>query len=158
MFNHSEIDKGPGVRVPPPVIFGGFILAALGLNEILPSAKLDITVIRIMGWGLCFGAIVIAGITVGQFLRAGTNIEPWKPDTKLIRSGLYQYSRNPIYLAFVVFTVGLGLSLDIFWVAGSVVPSVWVLHRLVILKEEEYLVSKFGQEYTDYCEQVRRWL
>ncbi|MGH1461439.1 MAG: methyltransferase family protein [Neptuniibacter sp.] len=111
-----------------------------------------------VGWALCGFAFMLAITAALQFFKAKTHIEPWRPAQSLILSGLFRYSRNPIYLAFILFTLGLGISLNSLWVMLSTIPATWVLQRFVILKEERYLTAKFGKQYLEYCERVRRWL
>jgi len=151
-------DQGPAVKVPPPLIFGLFILLALMLNRWLPMSIVDFISLKYIGWGLCTISLLLAGGAVVQFVLAGTHIEPWKPANSLIYSGFFRYSRNPIYLAFVLFTLGLGLLLNNLWVWLSLCPSILLLQRFVITKEERYLTERFGRDYTEYCQKVRRWL
>lgn len=153
-----ENDKGPAVKLPPPLIFVVFILLALGAEYIWPTSLIGLEGLKFIGWGLCSFAFVLAMTAALQFLKAKTHIEPWKPAQSLILSGLFRYSRNPIYLAFILFTIGLGISLNSLWVMLSTFPATLVLKHLVILKEERYLTVKFGKQYLEYCARVRRWL
>jgi protein-S-isoprenylcysteine O-methyltransferase Ste14 len=100
---------------------------------------------------------VIIFIATHSFKRAQTNIEPWKPTVRIISSGIFAYSRNPIYVAFCIITVGIGLILNSFWVVSSFIPSIIVIFFIAIKREEVYLENKFGQEYLSYKENVRRW-
>ena len=154
----TEKDKGPAVKVPPPLIFFVFILLAWWLNDLAPfRLKASETMIS-LGWLLCLASFLLACTSVYQFFKARTHIEPWKPADALIVSGVFRFSRNPIYLAFVLFTVGLGLVMNNLWIVSSIAPSIAVLHGLVITREERYLRARFGQGYEDYCNKVRRWL
>lgn len=152
-----ESDKGPAVKLPPPLIFMVFILLALGGEYTWPTSLIGLEALRYIGWGLCSFAFVLAITAALQFLKAKTHIEPWRPAQSLILSGLFRYSRNPIYLAFILFTIGLGISLNSLWVMLSTIPATWVLQHFVILKEERYLTAKFGKQYLEYCARVRRW-
>ncbi|MCJ8304221.1 isoprenylcysteine carboxylmethyltransferase family protein, partial [Shewanella sp.] len=90
--------------------------------------------------------------------RVKTNIEPWKPTTKIISTGIYAYSRNPIYLAFCTIPLGLGLFFSHIWLMLSVIPACISVYYLAIRPEEAYLTEKFGDEYLAYRSRVRRWL
>jgi protein-S-isoprenylcysteine O-methyltransferase Ste14 len=155
---NTKKDKGPAVKVPPPVIFLAFILLAWWLNDLVPLRLKAAETIISLGWLFCIASFLLACASVYQFVKARTHIEPWKPADALIISGVFRFSRNPIYLAFVLFTFGLGLVMNNLWVVLSIMPSIAVLHRWVIIKEERYLSSRFGKEYRDYCNNVRRWL
>jgi len=103
--------------------------------------------------GIC--AIVFIRQT---FKNVETNIEPWKPTTTIISTGIYSHSRNPIYVAFCLILIGAGIFLDSWWVLISVMPSAVLVYYLAIRKEEAYLEKKFGEEYLLYQNEVRRWL
>ncbi|MBL4819416.1 MAG: isoprenylcysteine carboxylmethyltransferase family protein, partial [Gammaproteobacteria bacterium] len=93
-----------------------------------------------------------------RFRREETSIEPWKPTTKVMSTGLYAHSRNPIYVSFCLMIIGVGLSQNSFWILISFVPCAFIIFHTAIAKEEKYLEQKFGEEYKKYKEKVRRWL
>ena len=93
-----------------------------------------------------------------SFIKAKTHIEPWQPASQLITTGLYRYSRNPIYLTFFIFTLCLGLILSKLWIMLMAIPALWVMNTYVIAKEEAYLEATFLDKYTKYKREVRRWL
>jgi protein-S-isoprenylcysteine O-methyltransferase Ste14 len=92
------------------------------------------------------------------FNRLKTHIEPWKPTSAIITTGIYGYSRNPIYVAFAVSTIGIGLMANSLWVVMSFLPASMAVYIVAIKKEEVYLEQKFGEEYLNYKNKVRRWL
>ncbi|EAS41432.1 isoprenylcysteine carboxylmethyltransferase family protein [Photobacterium profundum] len=107
----------------------------------------------------CFlGAILgLAGIV--SFAKARTSIDPRKPQkaSRLITSGIYRYSRNPMYLGLVLFqlaavfyfgAISCFLMLGIFF---------FFMNNFQIEPEEEVLTAIFGDDYKKYCSEVRRW-
>jgi protein-S-isoprenylcysteine O-methyltransferase Ste14 len=68
------------------------------------------------------------------------------------------YSRNPIYLAFSLFQLGIAIWVNSVWLLVTLVGAVALLHGIVIPREEEYLERKFGAEYLDYKASARCWL
>jgi protein-S-isoprenylcysteine O-methyltransferase Ste14 len=100
----------------------------------------------------------LALVALFQFFRAKTHIEPWQPTSVIIESGVFRYSRNPIYLAYCIAMLGGGLLLDSWWGIVAIAPLAGLLQVLVIRKEETYLETKFGDSYLDYKRRVRRWL
>jgi protein-S-isoprenylcysteine O-methyltransferase Ste14 len=93
---------------------------------------------RTVGLILTLVAVAFFLSAVRSFRIAGTPVPANRPATTIVRTGLYRFSRNPIYLAFSLFQLGI---------------AIWVIRR-----EEEYLERKFGAQYLDYKASVRRWL
>ena len=80
-------------------------------------------------------------------------------DTKrLIKTGIFAYTRNPIYLAFVLFDFSMFLVFEnVMHLLSSLGLFIWI-NNYVIKAEENYLKNKFGDEFVRYCGTVRRWL
>lgn len=81
-----------------------------------------------------------------------------QPTTTIVKVGPYQFSRNPIYLAFSLFQTGVSLGVNDAWILITLLPAIAVMSFVVIPREERYLESRFGEEYADYKARVRRWL
>ncbi len=148
---------GASVKFPPPIVFLLFMLIAYAVSYLL-TIQISNT-FNLLYIGSFFVALGLSVILIAfySFKRAQTNIEPWKPTTKIISSGIFAYSRNPIYVALCVITIGIGMILNNLWVALSFIPSIVVIFFMAIKKEELYLENKFGQDYMSYKEKVRRW-
>ena len=107
-------------------------------------------------------ALVLAGLAlmVGslvQFARARTTVMPRETARVLITSGVFQLSRNPIYVADSLILAGLCLRWDLgtlIWVPVFVA----VINQRFIAGEEAHLRAKFGEEFHDWAEKVRRWI
>ncbi len=156
---HDQVSEdNAGVKIPPPLIWVGLLVIGLAIDS--PWFRLQTTsaVELIIGaLVFCLGACVAAA-SVPRHKKGGSNIEPWKPTTTIFTDGIYGYSRNPIYLAMLIGFAGIAIAagslaafplLIIFWA---------ILQFYVIAREERYLESKFGQEYIDYRNKVRRWI
>lgn len=109
---------------------------------------------------ICIIGIGIDLVSVGLFARTKTTVSPFSPDktSQLVISGLYQYTRNPMYLGMALILTGLAI-----WLGNAaafiMVPIfIWFITVLQIIPEEEILLEKFGEEYGDYKMRVRRWL
>ena len=86
------------------------------------------------------------------------NPAPPTETNKLIKTGVFAYTRNPIYLAFIFFHLSMFLLFEnVMYFLSSVGQAIW-LHNWVVLKEEEYLESKMQSEYIRYKDSVRRWM
>jgi protein-S-isoprenylcysteine O-methyltransferase Ste14 len=81
------------------------------------------------------------------------------PDTadKLVTSGIFAVSRNPIYVAFALVLIGQFLIFPNWILLVYFGAAVWLFNRQ-ILREEEYLKKHYGAEYAEYCKKVRRYL
>lgn len=148
---------GPGVRLPPPLVFLAFLLAGAGLHYLAPVGIADSALLRFIGASLCLLAVLTLFLLGLTFRRRKTPMEPWKPTASIISHGFYAYSRNPIYVAFCFIVIGIGLSRNSLWMVLSFLPSAFVVFHTAIRREEQYLEQKFGAGYRRYRERVRRW-
>jgi protein-S-isoprenylcysteine O-methyltransferase Ste14 len=147
-----------GVIAPPPLIFVVFMVLGWPLEFWRPTTVLTGPLWSRIGIGLIVLAVLIIFIAGFQFWRARTSPEPWRPTTAIVETGLFRYSRNPMYLAGALFHIGVALLLGSLWVAVSLLPALVVLHYGVIRREEIYLTRKFGDAYRSYLARVPRWL
>ena len=151
-------DRGPGVFIPPPLIFIAAVLIGYLMDAIYPLAKLNSYFWLLLGSTGIILCIGVLGYALMSFIKAKTHIEPWQPASQLITTGLYRYSRNPIYLTFFIFTLCLGLVLSKLWIILMGIPALWVMNTYVIAKEEAYLEATFLDKYIKYKREVRRWI
>ena len=152
-----EQDK-PGVSIPPPLLFILPIVVALALERLVPTSFAPGTlpwaagvVFVVTGTALC-----VSGFYTQK--RAGTDPIPFNPSTCIVAHGPYRFSRNPMYLGFALVTLGIALLVNSGWMLLAVPIGLLLVHRLVIVREERYLERKFGEEYLNYKNRVRRWI
>jgi len=93
-------------------------------------------------------------VSFGQSFRVG--IDQDHPD-RLITTGIFALSRNPIYLAFGLILLGQFLVFSNWILLIYLVTAIWLFNRQ-ILREEGYLKQHYGKEYSDYYKRVRRYL
>lgn len=151
----------PGVIMKPPKIFLIFIAAGLALDLALPWSLISAVkgpVATSVGAALLFAGIALMWRAVSRFGREGTNVPTDRPAETLVTSGLYRYTRNPIYLSFMALYLGIGFVLDNAWMLVLAFPFLLLLQIGVIAREERYLEAKFGEAYRNYKRHVRRWL
>jgi len=154
-----ENDKsGASVKFPPPLVFLTLILAAYGGHHFWPMRLGSLSGFKTIGVVIVIMGFCIAILAFRSFKRAKTNIEPWKPTTKIVSTGIFAYSRNPIYGALCLITIGTGAFFNSVWILLSFIPSAVIIYYIAIKKEEVYLEEKFGKEYLHYKNKVRRWL
>lgn len=108
---------------------------------------------------LAGGLIALAGVR--EFARARTTVNPLSPQraSHLVTGGIYQYTRNPMYLGMLLVLAGWGVWLGnaAALLAGPLL-AVLVLDALQIAPEERVMRARFGDDYARYAAQVRRWL
>jgi len=109
---------------------------------------------------ICIIGIGIDLVSVGLFARNKTTVSPFSPNKTeaLVTSGLYQYTRNPMYLGMACILTGLGVWLGNFASFAMIPCFIWYITQLQIIPEEEILLEKFGEEYGEYMLRVRRWI
>jgi protein-S-isoprenylcysteine O-methyltransferase Ste14 len=148
----------PKVIAPPPLIyFTGLVFGGI-TTWFYPNQILNGGLAVVLANLLILAGISVIAIVFLQMRKAKTNIEPWKPTTKILDSGFYGYSRNPIYAAMILIYLGVSCFFNSVWFFVSLPLSLLIIHFGVILREEKYLENKFGEEYLDYKQRVRRWI
>jgi protein-S-isoprenylcysteine O-methyltransferase Ste14 len=144
--------------VRPPVVY----LASIGLGLLVhwfwPVRVFAASVGMPIGVLLVLAAIALFISCVRTFRNADTPVPGNRPTTTIVRSGPYRFSRNPIYLAFTIFQVGLALWVNSLAVLLAVFPALALMMLVVIPREERYLETRFPAEYLRYKHAVRRWL
>ena len=145
--------------LPPPLIF----LAALVVGPAAATSRPDPLAARRRGptgsaacwWGSPSRSRCRA---FSRCWRRETAIDPYKATTAIVQAGPYRFSRNPLYVALTLLSVGIAAWSNTLWILLLLVPAVVVLRIGVIRREEAYLDRKFGDEYRAYQARVRRWI
>jgi protein-S-isoprenylcysteine O-methyltransferase Ste14 len=114
--------------------------------------------VKWLGLGLAALGFVLGVLAVIEFRRARAATDPKKPVNNFVATGIYRYTRNPIYLGFVLMLIGVPLNMGIYWGFILVWPLIIFMNNMVIKHEETYLEKKFREQYTGYKSRVRRWL
>lgn len=143
------------------VIFGGTLLAGLALDYLLPLSFGNIVPANIrivLGGFVALMGILIVTLAKVQFSKAKQPSAPGKPTTDLVQNGIFQYSRNPLYLGLIIVLAGLSIAFNIPWWAILTGPIVGLVQWALIVPEERYLAERFGDEYFVYASRVRRWM
>lgn len=157
---NAQSPVNAGVIAPPPLLALGALLIGIVLSYLLPSAVLAALSAPVR-WGvggiLIVGAAALLLTAAGLFKRAGTSVKPWESSTALVTTGLYRYTRNPMYVGFLLLSFGIAF-VGAYDVVVLTTLLLWlVLHVGVIKREEAYLVQLFGDEYTAYKARTPRY-
>ena len=149
---------GPAIQGNPLKIFVYLLVISYVVGEfIIPKYPII----------YLFNMIGLIGLIVSLiFFYSGFNLfKSYKEDPKpssdtnlLIKTGIFAYTRNPIYLAFVLFDFSMFLVFEnVMYLLSSLGLFIWI-NNYVIKVEEDYLKNKFGDEFVRYCGAVKRWL
>ncbi len=153
-------DDSPGVMLFPPLIPLAMLAVGAALQWLLPfgpTAHLAPGQIAI-GLVLAFAGLAVLLLGVHALRRHGTNIRPTQPTLAIATDGIFARTRNPIYVGGIVVSAGIALALGLYWALLLHPFGILLLHRGVVLREERYLASKFGDAYRSYQATVRRYL
>lgn len=157
-MHFGKIDK-TDFLIPPFALFYFYTVfaAAFGFPTVSKQEFFHSEGISWIGVFFCLAGLLLllwSLVSFGQSFRVGIDTE--HPD-KLITTGIFAFSRNPIYVAFALILLGQFLIFSNWILLVYLVAGTWLFHRQV-LREEDYLKKHYGQEYLEYCNRVRRYL
>lgn len=148
------------LRIPPPLV--GLVIAAgmwtaTHLPPVIPLPKIVRIVVAVL-LALLGAAIALGG--VASFRRARTTVNPLKPESSaaLVSTGVYSFTRNPMYLGMALVLLGWAAYLSSPWAVAGPLLFAGYITRFQIIPEERVLHGLFGAPYAEYKQRVRRWL
>ncbi len=134
------------------------ILSMIALHFFFPLVNIIPTPWTLLGLLPLASGVIINLIADKAFHKADTTVKPFQESTSLITEGVFRYSRNPMYLGFLLVLIGIGL------LFGSLSPwfilpiFTFLMAKVFIRVEERMLEAKFGPAWLVYKEKVRRWI
>ena len=145
----------------PILFFPAAILVGLALDRLLPL-PFAVPQGDVIPW-VVGGCLILIGLAffaagVRNFSRAATPLPTNQPARVLVTTGIYRWTRNPIYLGFFLLYGGIGVAAQSPWVLILTLPIAFTVRYGVVAREEAYLERRFGNAYRDYKARVRRWL
>ena len=151
--------KSLELKIPPPVVallVGGIMWMA----KHAPFLAIPRNIVLLAAATLVLAGFAIAGAGLISFRRAGTTVHPHRPQetSALVTTGIYRYSRNPMYAGMLLIVVAWAVYLGSLWALAGPVVFVLYINRFQILPEERVLSAKFGETYAAYRSKVRPWL
>ncbi|MGR6833861.1 methyltransferase family protein [Aliivibrio wodanis] len=148
------------LRIPPPLVMLLFMVTVFGFDKIMPFTLFYLpwlTYASVIGLITLGGIIALWGVK--EFKDAKTTVNPLKPESSssLVSSGIYQYTRNPMYLGLLLILLSAVIYSQHPLGLVSALGFVAYMNRFQIEPEEKMLVKLFGDEFVDYSNQVKRW-
>lgn len=157
-MNIGKIDK-TDFLIPPFALFYFYLVFAntFDFPTVSTQTFFDSDILPWVGVLVCLAGLALllmSLVSLGTSFRVGIDTE--RPD-RLVTNGVFVFSRNPIYVAFGSILFGQFLVFPNLILLIYLGAAYWLFHRQV-LREEDFLKKQYGQEYEDYCQQVRRYL
>lgn len=151
--------KQAAMKIPPPIyaLSAAFLMWA---TTRLPAPGWNIPALAFFGYAFIAAGLLIDLSAIWQFRRVATTINPMRPEnsTSLVTSGIFSYTRNPMYLGMVFILTGVAILLQNL-LPFLVIPAfIWLLTKVQIIPEERALTGLFGDIFTNYTRTTRRWL
>ncbi|PST97454.1 methyltransferase family protein [Photobacterium aquimaris] len=146
------------LKIPPPVLAAIALLMIYGCVLFMPVWQFKpLWSVAVL---LMIIAIIIGLLSMSVFARVNTTISPFTPQatTQLVTTGIYQYSRNPMYLSLLLLLIAAVFIGGELSAAMVVIVFIATVNQLQIKPEEKVLLNLFGNDYRRYCQHVRRWL
>jgi len=163
-FQHGTTAGQPAAEVAnvglirPPFVYLGSIGLGLLVHLFCPVQLFPPSLSVPLGVMVVFVAGALFISAVRTFRKTGTPVPGNRPTTTIVRRGPYRFSRNPIYLAFTLFQIGLAAWVNSLGLLLTLLPALALMMLVVIPREERYLEARFPTEYLPYKRAVRRWL
>jgi protein-S-isoprenylcysteine O-methyltransferase Ste14 len=148
------------VIAPPPLLTVFAIGAGLLADHFVPIAivpGIGATRFVLFGFLLLVAAtFIFSGLA--QLMTHHEHPSPYKPTVAIVAGGIYRFTRNPIYVGFIIIGVAIAVVVNTVWLLLASIALFLALHFGVVKAEERYLSAKFGDTYDDYRRRVRRWI
>lgn len=143
----------------PPFIYIIALVIGIALRFWIPlQIFFNISIKHYFGWPFIVVSPILAIWAVKTFRKAGEHEDVRKPTYKIVTTGPFQYTRNPMYVSLTLLYIGLAFMINTYWLLLLLPFVLAVLYYGVILREEKYLEKKFGDDYRAYKSKVPRWL
>ena len=159
-MNADTVRQGASVRIKlPPLLYVVLLAAALTVQFwVLPWDMPASGAITVSGVILTVAGLALSLSAAATVLRHRTTLAPHHPVARLVTTGPFRISRNPMYTGLTIAYLGVALWIGTWWPIVLAPLAVLAMLRGVILPEEAYLAERFGDEYARYRRAVRRWL
>ncbi len=142
----------------PPIWLVIGLVTIFALNELMPGIRFTSEWAQILGSVIIFIGLVLLLLAGGLFKQAETDMIPFKNVSALVTTGIYRYTRNPMYLGMAAILLGCGFTVGAA-LALLVAPVFMAIIQLrFIFGEEDMLRELFPEDFPAYCARVRRWL
>lgn len=144
------------LRIPPVIFFLPCIICGNIENLIFRKIQFSNTLFIILGLLLFIFAIVIMLFSLRAFYSNNESPAPFIPTKKIINTGVFKFSRNPMYVSFFISAIGISIILFSIGILVGAIIGIILIHKYVVLEEEKKLHNLNG--YIEYKKETRRWI
>jgi len=146
------------LKVPPVAQVIITAAAMYGVSKMVPALTFSLNGSTALALGVMGLSLGIIGVTQFRIAQTTPNPQALEKVSSLVTSGVYQYSRNPMYVGLVLILLGWAFYLS--HLLAFVLLPIFILYmtRFQIQPEERMMAQKFGKTYQDYLNKVRRWI
>ena len=145
-------------KIPPPIVTLFFVLCIYFSEEYFPESNLEF--LTILSYIFYFAGLSTLILAVNLFKKQNTTINPIKIEnaSSLVTSGIFEYSRNPMYLGMALILFGFAIMFNV--IGGTLVTFLFTIYitKFQIRPEEEVMERLFGEDFLKYKQKVRMWL
>ena len=156
----NDLKDTAGICIPPPLYFFVCLGFGLLLEYLFPIHLINLSLIprAFVGCIILLISLYFAASGFVALIKNKTPFDTAKSTVKIVSSGAYRFSRNPLYLSLLLLLIGFAILIFSFWLF-LMIPILFILFLFNAVKpEESYLSQKFGKEYLEYSSKVRRWI
>ena len=149
---------GPAIKGNPLEIFGYLLIISYIVGEFLIPKYNLFTLLNLLGVIGLVLSLALFFSSLNIFNSYKENPKPQTHTKRIIKTGIFAYCRNPMYMAFILFHLSMFLIFEnVAYFLSAIGLFVWI-NTYVIPLEENFLKQKFGDEYSRYLEAVKKWL
>jgi protein-S-isoprenylcysteine O-methyltransferase Ste14 len=145
-------------KIPPPIVTFFFGLCIYFSQEYFPEFNLEF--LTMLSYILYFAGLTVLILAVRLFKKQNTTVNPIKIEnaSSLVTSGIFEYSRNPMYLGMALILLGLALMFNL--IGGTLFTLLFTIYitKFQIRPEEEVMERLFREDFLRYKQNVRMWL
>ena len=145
-------------NVHPPIVAMIFIIVGLLLGRFIPFLANMPPIMKNIGLALTFVGFLFGVGAFLEFRKARTTLDPHGSAKTLVKSGIYRFTRNPMYLGLLLLLAGWALYLANILAFLFLPAFILYMNRFQIKPEERALMDRFGQKYLEYASRVNRWI
>jgi protein-S-isoprenylcysteine O-methyltransferase Ste14 len=149
---------GPAIKGNPLHIFVLLLVISYVVGEFFIPKYALFTLLNLTGIIGIILSLALFLSSLNLFNSYKENPKPQADTKKIIKTGIFAYCRNPMYLAFIIFHLSMFLAFEnVAYFLSAIGLFVWI-NTYIIPVEENFLKEKFGDEYSRYLEAVKKWL
>jgi protein-S-isoprenylcysteine O-methyltransferase Ste14 len=157
-MNQQNTQDKAGVLIFPPLLYLLVLVTGILISYFFPFHFINFSIALPIGIIITVLGITSLILAATLFRKNKNPVNPSGSTQLIICSGIYKYTRNPMYLGLTTIFIGISIITNAWFSFILLFPLLMICQKGIIEREESYLTRKFGNEYLDYQSKVRRWI